>query len=206
MWSGQRRASRPRRRSRSSSRHRSWTPAQGDWSVHSHGLPPSMPSRCHCGGPLSPNADTMPKLVSAVNVPSYARSSLSGRGMAQASQNDEDVWEDDFQTPHMPVRHVVWWDEGGRGEPASERMEASRGSPSWQLYYQVDVGEEEAETLESINPHWRATRWLQVMVQGIAEEEVPWYKSVIPLMSGVEGAALSLAKCLLMAWRWSIKV
>ena len=59
--------------------------------------------------------------------------------------------------------------------------------------------------LESINPHWRATRWLQVMVQGITKE-VPWYKLVLPLMSGAEGAALSLAKCLLAAWRWSIKV
>ena len=60
--------------------------------------------------------------------------------------------------------------------------------------------------LESIDPHWRATRWLQVTVQGIAEEEVPWYKLVIPLMSGAEGTALSLAKHLLVVWRWSIKV
>ena len=44
------------------------------------------------------------------------------------------------------------------------------------------------------------------MVQGIAEEEVPWYKLVIPLTLGAEGAALSLAKHLLAAWRWSIKV
>ena len=60
--------------------------------------------------------------------------------------------------------------------------------------------------LESINPHWRATHWLQVAVQGIAKEEVPWYELVILLMSGVEGMALSLAKHLIMAWRWSIKV
>ena len=65
-------------------------------------------------------------------------------------------------------------------------MEASRGSPGWQPYYQVDVGEEEAEMLESIDPHWRATRWLQVTVQGIAEEEVPWYELVIPLTLGVK--------------------
>ena len=86
-----------------------------------------------------------------------------------------------------------------------ERMEASRGSPGWQSYFQVDVGEEEVEMLESINPHWRATRWLQVVVQGITEE-VPWYELIIPLTSGVEGAALSLAKGLLVVWRWSIKV
>ena len=35
----------------------------------------------------------------------------------------------------------------------------------------TDVGEEEPETLEDIDPHWRATCWLQVAVQGIAEEE-----------------------------------
>ena len=85
-------------------------------------------------------------------------------------------------------------------------MEASMGSPGWQSFFQVDVGEEEAETLESINPHWRATHWLQVAVQGMAEEEVPWYELVTPLTSGVEGTALSLAKHLLVAWRWSIKV
>ena len=85
-------------------------------------------------------------------------------------------------------------------------MEAARGSPHWQSYFQVDVGEEEVEMLESINPHWRATHWLQVVVQGIAKEEVPWYKLVIPLTSRAEGAALSLAKHLLALWRWSIKV
>ena len=60
--------------------------------------------------------------------------------------------------------------------------------------------------LECINPHWRATRCLQVAVQGIAEEEVPWYKLVTPLTSGAEGMALSLAKHLLAAWQWNIKV
>ena len=49
-------------------------------------------------------------------------------------------------------------------------------------------------------------RWLQVAVQGIAEEEVPRYELVTPLTSGAEGMALSLAKHLLMAWRWNIKV
>ena len=78
-----------------------------------------------------------------------------------------------------------------------ERMEASGGSPAWQSFFQVDIGKEEAETLEDINPHWRATCWLQVAVQGIAEE-VPWYKSVTLLTLGVESAALSLAKHLLM--------
>ena len=44
------------------------------------------------------------------------------------------------------------------------------------------------------------------MVQGISDDEVPWYELVIPLTAGTEGAALSLAKHLLMVWRWSIKV
>ena len=48
--------------------------------------------------------------------------------------------------------------------------------------------------LESIDPHWRATCWLQMAVQCIAEEDVPWYELVTPQTLGVEGAALSLAK------------
>ena len=92
------------------------------------------------------------------------------------------------------------------GWPAVESMEASGGSPSWQSFFQVDVGEEEPETLEDINPHWRAMCWLQVAVQGIAKEEVPWYKLVTPLTLGAEGVALSLAKHLLTAWWWNIKV
>ena len=44
------------------------------------------------------------------------------------------------------------------------------------------------------------------MVQGISDDEVPWYEFIIPLMVGTEGTALSLAKRLLMVWRWSVKV
>ena len=85
-------------------------------------------------------------------------------------------------------------------------MEASRGSPSWQSFFQVDVGEQEPEMLECIDPHWRATHWLQVAIQGITEEEVPWYELVTPLMLGTEGMALSLAKHLFVVWWWNIKV
>ena len=125
--------------------------------------------------------------------------------MARASLDEEDMWEDDFQTLHTPVHRVVWCDGGIHGEPAMERMEPAEGNPGWQSYLQVDVGEEEAEMLESIDPHWRATCWLQMAVQGIAEE-VPLYKLVTPLMSGVEGTTLLLAKHLLVMWRWSMKV
>ena len=85
-------------------------------------------------------------------------------------------------------------------------MEASRGSPAWQSFVQVDINEEEPETLEDINPHWRAMCWLQVAVQGIMDEEVLWYEFITSLTSGVEGVALSLAKHLVVAWWWNIKV
>ena len=183
-WSDHKRASRSRRRSRSSSRHGSRMLALRDWSRHSCCSPPNMPLRCHCREPLSPGADTTPKLPSAVNVLAYTLSIRSSGGMARASLDDEDTWEDDFQTPHSPVHHVVRQDGGGHGEPAAEGMEASGGSPSWQSFFWVDIGEEEPETLEDIDPDWRAMLWLQVAVQGIAEEEVPWYELVTPLTSG----------------------
>ena len=87
-----------------------------------------------------------------------------------------------------------------------ERMEASGGSPTWQSFFQVDISKEEPETLEDINSHWRAMHWLQVAVRGIADEEVSWYELIVPLTSGVEGMALSLAKHLITAWWWNIKV
>ena len=122
--SGHRRASRPRRRSRSSSRRCSRMPALRDWSGHSCCLSPNTPPRCHCWEPLSQGANTMPKLASAVNVPSYAWSSHSGGGMARVSLDEEDAWEDDFQTSHTPVCYVVWCDGGSHGEDGT-----SRGKP-----------------------------------------------------------------------------
>ena len=114
--SGHRRASRPRRRSRSSSRCCSRTPALRDWSRHSCCLPSNMPPRCHCWEPSLQGADTMPKLASVVNILSYARSSCSSRGIARASLDKEDAWEDNFQTLHTLVCHVVWHDRGGHRE------------------------------------------------------------------------------------------
>ena len=205
-WSGHKRASRSRRRSRSSSRHCFRMPDLRDWSGHSCCSLPNMPSKCHCGEPLSLGANTTPKLPSAVNILAYAWSSCSAGGMARASLDDKEAWEDDFQTPHTPVCCVVGQDGGGHRELAVERMEAKGGSPTWQSFVQVAVNEEEPETLEDIDPHWRATHWLQVAVQGIAEEEVLWYKLVTPLTSRAEGVVLSLAKHLVMAWWWNIKV
>ena len=91
VWSGHKRASRPRRRSRSSSRCCSRTLALRDWGRHSCYSPPDMLLRCHCGEPLSPGADTMPKLASAVNILAYTWSSCSGGGMARTSLDDEDT-------------------------------------------------------------------------------------------------------------------
>ena len=60
--------------------------------------------------------------------------------------------------------------------------------------------------MEEIDPHWRAMQWLQVDIQGITDEEVPWYELVALLTSEAEGAAMSLAKHLVTGWWWNIKV
>ena len=85
-------------------------------------------------------------------------------------------------------------------------METSGGSPAWQSFVQVDISEEEPKTLEEIDPHWRAKQWLQVAVQGITDKEVPWHELFTPLTSGAEGAARSLAKHLVTALLWNVKV
>ena len=72
-WSGHKRES----RSRSSSRHYSRMPGLRDWSGHSCCSPPNMLPSCHCREPLSPSANTMPKLLCTVNIPAYAQSSCS---------------------------------------------------------------------------------------------------------------------------------
>ena len=51
-------------------------------------------------------------------------------------------------------------------------------------YYQVSVCEEEVETLKNIDLKWRVHHWLQLAVQDIADEEVPWFKLVALLTSG----------------------
>ena len=100
----------------------------------------------------------------------------------------------------MPVCCVMWWEDDGYRSTAEGRLEYSRGSPGQQTEYHVDVGEEE-EMLETVDPTWRTTRWLQLVVQGISDDEVPWYELVTLLMMGAEGVALSLTKCLLAVWQ-----
>ena len=153
----------------------------------------------------TPNVSTTPKMAWAVNIPSHAWSSHSGEGMARASLNEDDASEDDFQTPHTPVHHILEREDDGHECPAEGRPESSRGSPGQQTEYQVDIGEK-GDTLETVDPTWRTTCWLQLVVQVISDDKVPWYKFIIPLTVGTEGAALSLAKHLLAVWRWSIRV
>ena len=85
-------------------------------------------------------------------------------------------------------------------------MEASGGSPAWWVMASVDIGEEEPETLGEIDANWRAKQWLEVVAQGIGDEEVPWHDLLTPLTSGAEGTTKALAKCLVATWRWNIKV
>ena len=115
-----------------------------------------MPFRCYCGAAASPNASTTPKVATAVNVPSHAWSSHSSEGTAKASLDEDDAWEDDFQTPHTPVHRVVWREDNGHIDLAKGRPESSRGRPGWWTEYQVDIGEE--AMLETIDPTWRTTR------------------------------------------------
>ena len=105
----------------------------------------------------------------------------------------------------MLVCHVMWWEDTGHQSSAEGRVECSIGSPRQWTVYCIDISEEE-EMLETVDSTWRTTRWLQLAVQGILDEEVPWYEYVTPLMMGAEGMALSLAKCLLTIWQWSAKV
>ena len=99
----------------------------------------------------------------------------------------------------------MWWEDNGHQSLAKGRLEYSGGNLGQWTKYQIDIGEEE-EMLETVNPTWRATHWLQLEVQGTLDDEVPWYELITPLTVGDKGAALSLAKCLLTICQWSIKV
>ena len=112
-----RQASQPRRRSRSGSRQCSQMPAckrqLQTTSPHTpsrcpHGatLLPCATARCYCSATRPHDASTTLKVASVVNVPPHARSSDSGKGMALASLNQDEVLEDDFQTQHALVCHV----------------------------------------------------------------------------------------------------
>ena len=214
--SGRRRASRSQRRCQSGSCHHSQTTARDGQSratsphtpsrcPHGATLLPCLTVRCYCGMAASHDVSTTPKVASVVNILPHARSCHSSEGTARASLNQDKALKDDFQTQHTPVRRIMWPEDNGHRSSAEGRLECSRGSPGQQTGYCVDIGEEE-EMLETVDPTWWTTHWLQLAVQGISDDEVPWYEYVTPLMTGAEGMALSLAKCLLAVWWWSVRV
>ena len=134
-WCGPKNTSRARRRSRSSFRHHSRMLSHMGWSGYSCCSPPNMLPRCHSmAEPFSPSWNTTPKLSSAMSILAYARSSHPVGGMAQASLDDDENGEKDFQISHTPVCCLVWREEGGQGKLATKQVEASGGSPAWQLF------------------------------------------------------------------------
>ena len=193
----QRRASKPRRRSRSGSQCHSQMLAQGTRDGHSCGPSPHTRLRCHHG---------------ATSPPVHLRGAAA-------------VWLHPTSAPHpkwlrwstflpmlSPVTLVRGWPgphsirmRHRRMISTKGRLQHSGGSPGQQTGYQINIGEEE-EMLETVDPTWRATHWLQLAVQGILDDEVPWYDLITPLMVETEGVAHSLAKHLLAIWWWSIRV
>ena len=141
----------------------------------------------------------------SISPPPHAQSSHSGKGMALASLDQDEALENDFQTQHMPVHHISWWGDSGSGSLAGGGLECTGGSPGQWATYCLDIGEEE-ETLETVDLTWQTTCWLQLAVQGILDDEVPWYECIAPLTSGAKGMALPLAKHLLTIWRWSLRM
>ena len=65
---------------------------------------------------------TTPKVASVVNVPTYAWSIHSGEGMARASLDQDEALEDDFQTQHTPVCHIMQWEDDGHRSSAEGRL------------------------------------------------------------------------------------
>ena len=130
---------------------------------HGVTLLPCATARCYCDTAASHDVSTTPKVASAVNIPPHAQSSHSGEGTARASLDQDEALEDDFQTQHTPVHHVKWWEDNGHRSSAEGRLECSGGSPGQWTGYRVDIGEEE-EMLETIDPTWWTTRWLQLAV------------------------------------------
>ena len=140
-----------------------------------------------------------PRWLQQSMFPPHTQSSHSGEGMAWASLDHDEAFEDDFQTQHTLVHHVMQQEDTSHQSSAEGRLECSGGSPRQWTGYHIDIGEEE-EMLETVDPTWQTTRWLQLAVQGILDDEVPWYKFVAPLTMGAEGVALSLIKHLLTIW------
>ena len=128
--------------------------------LHGATLLPCVTTRCYCSAATPHDVSTTPKVASVVNVPPHTRSSHSGEGTAWASLDHDEALENDFQTQHMPVHHIMQWEDTGHRSSAEGRLECSRGSPRQQTGYCVDISEE-GETLETVDPTWQTTHWLQ---------------------------------------------
>ena len=170
---------------------------------HGATTPPCTPSRCYWRVAVSPNVSTTPKMASEVNIPSYASPVTPVRGWCGPPWMRTMLWR---MTSRCCIHQSAAWCSG-RMMAADVSLRGGLNPPEEApgREYQVDIGEEE-ETLETIDPTWRTTHWLQLVVQGILDDEVPWAECVIPLTVGTKESAVSLAKCLLAIWRWSIKV
>ena len=123
---------------------------------HGVTLLPCVTARCYCSAAASHNICTTPKVASVVKVPAHTQSSRSGEGTAQASLDQDEAQEDDFQTQHTPVHHMMQREDDGHRSSAEGRLQHSGGSLGQWTGYQLDIGEEE-EMLETVDPTWRAT-------------------------------------------------
>ena len=73
---------------------------------HGATLLPCATVRCYCGATVPHDTPTTLKVASVVNVPTHAQSSHSGKGMALALLDQDEVLEDDFQTQHTLVCRI----------------------------------------------------------------------------------------------------
>ena len=115
-----------------------------------------------------------PKWLQWSMFPPHTQSSHSSEGTARALLNYDKAFEDDFQTQHILVRRVMWWEDNSHRSSAEGHLECSGGSPGQWAGYCMDISEEE-ELLETVDPTWWTTHWLQLAVHNISDDEVPWY-------------------------------
>ena len=84
--------------------------------------------------PLISEYGTIPKVASMVSILPHAQSSHSAEGVVWASLDDKDLFDDEFQTHHTPICHVVWQEEYNC-YGSVEGMDFTRGSPTYLPYY-----------------------------------------------------------------------
>ena len=55
-------------------------------------------------------------------------------------------------------------------------------------------------------PMWEVTNWLEVHVEALREEDVPWLQLVVLLMDANAPGAWELAKHFLAMWQWMVEL